>query len=883
MQARRRATHPSPDSLAVSASPGSSPILGVKQARLVEEYGDQAVWVNQTGADRQGYPHSLPGFSASPPSDCDKSRIVGASPTATTEAAAKSLGELKKDIGSAVQKLEWELWHCLDSWHARQENIRSRVQGGPKKKIEPQFSDFGSSCIKSQSCQGLSARPEEMISPQRGRSLLDETVVEVAEMSESPMSCLLPRVLDMSEMSISPEGTAKSINKVAEDSETAQKKDEAVPASIDDSNLDQSDGGILRVSSMGLDFTATILQGSPLSPISAINSEGCPSDCRGKIGRTPAWVGPPQGRILVPPSDADLPGLPDVIFDGDGQKDQASLEESPLIAHGSRVASPFSPSRHPSGRKSLPCSLMESPDQEPTPTKRLVQQQTAENKKKKRRGTRVHSPLAKKRNEQLLATQSRIERLTRSNGYEVASACAILLNALFIVWQTEYRSRLAESSPSEATLRANTAGGQIISDVFCIIFFADLCCRMIAERWLFFTSKEWRWNIFDVVVVGVSIIETLFHWQQYVTSKESQAGSTIGKLSMLRIVRLARVITGSRRIRVSRFFRELRIMVFSLFGAVKSLVWAAILVLTSLLIFGVFFTDGAVDFARKTEEPAGGDLPSSKELVLHFFRNLTTSTISLYMAMSGGVDWGDIWEALQPLPLEYRAAFLCFLTFSILALLNVVTAVFVETAMQRSQNDRELLIQQEMENKVEFVDTMQRVFEELDGDGNGTLSLEEFEKQMEDENILAFMSTLQLDCDQLLTLLTLLDRDGNGEVDIEEFISGCLRLKGGAKAMDMAILQYQVEWILNATTEMSEILKPAASNKSAASDKKADITVAVRAEKPAMSGTKARLNRPSSTSRFTRQASPTKTHLRAAAGGTQLRMHKPLENETEEV
>merc|ERR1712187_202507 len=109
-----------------------------------------------------------------------------------------------------------------------------------------------------------------------------------------------------------------------------------------------------------------------------------------------------------------------------------------------------------------------------------------------------------------------------------------------------------------------------------------------------------------------------------------------------------------------------------------------------------------------------------------------------------------------------------------------------------------------MEHKVEFVETLQRVFEELDSNGSGTLSLAEFELQIQDENIMAFLSTLEFDIDQVRTLLTLLDLDQNGEVDIEEFITGCLRLKGGAKSLDMAILQYQVEWILHNTAAISQ-------------------------------------------------------------------------------
>merc|ERR1719191_1134375 len=165
--------------------------------------------------------------------------------------------------------------------------------------------------------------------------------------------------------------------------------------------------------------------------------------------------------------------------------------------------------------------------------------------------------------------------------------------------------------------------------------------------------------------------------------------------------------------------------------------------------------------------------------------------------MSGGEDWGYMLHALEPLPWEYHLAFLVFVTFAILTLLNVVTAVFVEAAMQVSQNDKELVVLEEMESKGEFISMMQQVFEELDTNDSGALSMQEFEKHIEDEKLTAFLKSFDLDVSQVRTLFTLLDVDRTGEVDLDEFVSGCMRLKGGAKSLDMAILKYQVEWIMH--------------------------------------------------------------------------------------
>merc|ERR1712217_429627 len=171
--------------------------------------------------------------------------------------------------------------------------------------------------------------------------------------------------------------------------------------------------------------------------------------------------------------------------------------------------------------------------------------------------------------------------------------------------------------------------------------------------------------------------------------------------------------------------------------------------------------------------------------------------------MSGGEDWATIWRSLDGLSWEYSLLFLIFVTFAVMALLNVVTAVFVGTAMQQSQADRDLVVQEELEHKGDFVALMQQVFNEIDTNNSGSLTLEEFEKHIEDDKILAYLRTLEIDVSQVRTLFTLLDVDNTGEVAIDEFVGGCLRLRGGATSMDLAVLKYQVEWILRGVQSLN--------------------------------------------------------------------------------
>ena len=69
-----------------------------------------------------------------------------------------------------------------------------------------------------------------------------------------------------------------------------------------------------------------------------------------------------------------------------------------------------------------------------------------------------------------------------------------------------------------------------------------------------------------------------------------------------------RVVRTARLIKHLEMFRELRILVFSILGALRSLGWCLIVLLVVLLMFSIFFTDSVIAHA------ANGDLSESQEL-----------------------------------------------------------------------------------------------------------------------------------------------------------------------------------------------------------------------------------------------------------------------------
>jgi len=337
--------------------------------------------------------------------------------------------------------------------------------------------------------------------------------------------------------------------------------------------------------------------------------------------------------------------------------------------------------------------------------------------------------------------------------------------------------------------------------IFCALFTVELGLRWAAIgpiNFLNCRSEEIWWNVLDVIVVGSSCIEVIMDIVARATGTEkSDALQNVSVLRVLRVVRIVRVV---RVIRVMRFFRELRMMIFSILGCVKNLCWVMVVLGMTFYMFGVAFTSATIDYLSTVamwQDDAHGDLIAS-------FGTIDKSILSLFMSMTGGNDWSAYYVPLIVLPVYYRFFFLIFIAFALFAVVNIVTGVFVESALQANLKDRDIVVHEELENKKDYLQSMQDLFNEMDEEGNGTISLFEFEDKLKDERVIAYFNVMKLDVSDARTLFQLLDYDHSDEVGINEFLDGCYKLQGESRALDMKILQFEVQYCQVSLKEIVE-------------------------------------------------------------------------------
>merc|ERR1712139_202572 len=98
------------------------------------------------------------------------------------------------------------------------------------------------------------------------------------------------------------------------------------------------------------------------------------------------------------------------------------------------------------------------------------------------------------------------------------------------------------------------------------------------------------------------------------------------------------------------------------------------------------------------------------------------------------------------------------------------------------------------------------MFQRVDAEMSGFMTEEELKFLFTQADFVQQMQSLGIHPTEAHGLFKLLDDDESGSVSIEEFLSGCVRLKGTAKAVDMITLLFETNKINQKLARAMKIL-----------------------------------------------------------------------------
>jgi len=354
---------------------------------------------------------------------------------------------------------------------------------------------------------------------------------------------------------------------------------------------------------------------------------------------------------------------------------------------------------------------------------------------------------------------SRLRGLVESDEFGYAITALVMVNAVLIGFETDYTAQHGGDR--------KMPGSKILGRVFCYIFTAEVAMRVLVLGGRdFFMGSGWRWNLFDFLVVGLQWAEEVVDWISVGTGR-----GHVLNLGFLRILRTLRVVRIMRLARILHLVVELRTMVSSIVASLKPLFWATLLFSMLIYAVAVAMTQMANEFRA---ENRGVDTELNR-----YFSSLGTAALALWECIFGGMDWQDLAQPMiENVSPIMGLFFSAYVAFSMLAMMNVITGIFVDNAKTYAQQDKDTFVVRHVLN----------LFKQSNLGESTAIDWIDFQAKLDTRELQELFAAVEVDVADARSLFKLIDTDNSGSVTPEELMRGWLRLQGPAKALDLALL-----------------------------------------------------------------------------------------------
>lgn len=379
--------------------------------------------------------------------------------------------------------------------------------------------------------------------------------------------------------------------------------------------------------------------------------------------------------------------------------------------------------------------------------------------------------------------------------FEIVWFTVILANSIVLGAQIQWES---------SHIGADTPlGFTVISVVFTCLFVAELLLRILCHEriYTFFYTGAWGWGLFDCLMVLCSITDMILSLGGF---DSGSTNTVVGNVRFIRLLRIVRILRAVRVLKVVQHVGPLRTLISSIMATMYSLTWAMLLLAIMIYVFGIIFCD--VTNGYISDLPPAHDQTATA--LLESFQGVHRSMWTLVQSITNGTNWGDrVLAALVNVSWFWAYLYLLYICFALFAVLNTMTGVFCQSAIETVERDQEVVVLRMMQDRRLAVQSIERLFLVIGRNKEEGLQLEDFRSFCEDESFSNFLADLDMEARDAMTLFRLLDRDGNGSVEIDEFVDGCLRLRGPAKAVDVATVKFEIRSLRNKLSELSQTIK----------------------------------------------------------------------------
>jgi hypothetical protein len=314
-------------------------------------------------------------------------------------------------------------------------------------------------------------------------------------------------------------------------------------------------------------------------------------------------------------------------------------------------------------------------------------------------------------------------------------------------------------------------------------FMFELTLKIFVHRLYFFIGDNWKMHVLDTFLVVYSLLDTVFLC-----------------LSFLRAVRVFKLVKVIRILRALSTVRDLRVMMDCLISSWFAMFWAIVLIGFLTYLFALIFVQSMTECMMENQDTLG---PEVQQHILARFGSVQQGIITLFMALTGGFDWVELYDmvALSG-PIGTMACLSMMLLFTI-SVWNIVGSVFVEKIMETAKPHPHEILQRRLRQAKVDATEMKEFFVKLT-DEDGLIDEKMWIKIVEQDGLSEFLALREVyltDTDDAKAFFRLAQEGyclrhpvmmNSSLIPPDALVSTFLKVKGQASSLEVAILKHDV-------------------------------------------------------------------------------------------
>lgn len=343
----------------------------------------------------------------------------------------------------------------------------------------------------------------------------------------------------------------------------------------------------------------------------------------------------------------------------------------------------------------------------------------------------------------------------------------------------------------------------ISENVFTAGFFLEMIIKLCVLRCNYFRDKA---NWLDG---GLTMLGVLDCWIFALVGGDADLQS-LSVLRILRLMRLARIV------KLVRSFKPFVLVIQGVVQAIATTVNVFVLLIFIFYVFAIFLTEhaGRVDPDLYPGYSKSEEVIDEQEVMANYnpylcFGSMGTSMLTLFN-MAIMAEWAEI---VKPIAYKqgpaYIAVFLLFAMLVAFGVMNVMIGMIVDSVVAESRRLDEECNQKEKLLKLNNLEKVQKLLEEMDSNHDENIDIEELTAAMKSSQVLHdLLKTINLPTAwNAQELLDMLDNSGDGELQKAEFTTSFFRLLDSDDFQQICIMQASINQVKHLVRDATSLIE----------------------------------------------------------------------------